>query len=110
MTSQANPAPDPGHLGTRTPGDIATPVPGATGVFRRYRLDFCCGGDMSPALAATRRGPDPAAIGRELLALGLGVATSHPDDPAELARYIVARSRNRAIPSGATGHSDSARA
>jgi regulator of cell morphogenesis and NO signaling len=35
--------------------------------------------------------PDPAAIGPELSVLEPGVAPGHPDDSAELTRYIVAR-------------------
>ncbi len=91
MTPQVNANPDAGNLSTRTLGDLATSIAGATGVFRRHRLDFCCGGDVSLAVAATRRGLDPAAISRELCALEPRVSSVHPGDPTKLTRYIVAR-------------------
>lgn len=39
----------------RSIGEIAATLPGATAVFRRHRLDFCCGGQASLAEAAGRR-------------------------------------------------------
>ena len=33
-------------------GQIAVQLPGATAVFRRLKLDFCCGGQVSLAKAA----------------------------------------------------------
>lgn len=32
---------------TRSLGEIAASLPGATAVFRRHKLDFCCGGSES---------------------------------------------------------------
>jgi regulator of cell morphogenesis and NO signaling len=51
---------------SRTLGQLATELPGATRVFLRYRLDFCCGGHRSLARACQQAGLDPAAIEREL--------------------------------------------
>jgi len=53
-------------LGARTVGDIAASTPGATAVFRRFRIDFCCHGDLDLAAAAARRGVDPAALEQAL--------------------------------------------
>lgn len=58
-----------GSLAERSLGEIAATLPGATVVFRRHKLDFCCGGDISLAIAATRKGLDVSAIVGELSAL-----------------------------------------
>ena len=41
---------------SRTLADIAATLPGATSVFRRRKLDFCCGGRVPLAQAAADRG------------------------------------------------------
>lgn len=46
-------------LWERTVGDIAATLPGATGVFRKFKIDFCCNGDLTLDGAAQRRGADP---------------------------------------------------
>lgn len=56
-------------LADRTLADIATHLPGATAVFRRHKLDFCCGGNARLAEAASARGLAQAGIVRELEAL-----------------------------------------
>ena len=53
----------------RTLGQIAVELPGATAVFRRLKLDFCCGGQVSLALAAGAKGLDVVALLAELGAL-----------------------------------------
>jgi regulator of cell morphogenesis and NO signaling len=53
-------------LRARTVGDIAAAVPGATEVFRRFNLDFCCGGDVALDAAARERGIDIADVERAL--------------------------------------------
>jgi regulator of cell morphogenesis and NO signaling len=57
-------------------GEIASTVPGATAVFRRFRLDFCCHGELSLEAAAARRGIDPAEVEQALAALGPTDATT----------------------------------
>ena len=52
----------------QTLGNLACSVPGATRVFRQYRLDFCCGGDLSLREAARRIEADPQHIADALLA------------------------------------------
>ncbi|RIK87154.1 MAG: iron-sulfur cluster repair di-iron protein [Hyphomicrobiales bacterium] len=64
----------------RTVGDIAATLPGATAVFRRFRIDFCCNGDLDLAAAAQRRGVDQAELERALVALGVETA----DAPAAM--------------------------
>jgi regulator of cell morphogenesis and NO signaling len=46
--------------------DLATSLPAASRVFRRHRLDYCCGGRMSLAEACDRRGLDPATVAAEI--------------------------------------------
>ena len=56
-------------LEQRSLGEIAVSLPGATAVFRRHKLDFCCGGADSLGGAARRKGLDPAPIAAELARL-----------------------------------------
>lgn len=79
-------------LKARTVGEIAAALPGATAVFRKFRLDFCCGGDVALEEAARRRGVEASAVERELAALappdgGAGV----PEDSRALIAQILAR-------------------
>ncbi len=53
----------------RPVGEIAAALPGATAVFRKYKLDFCCGGDVPLAEAAAARGASLATLEAELAAL-----------------------------------------
>ena len=52
---------EPQSMASRSLGDIAASLPGATAVFRRHKLDFCCGGSQSLEHAARHRDIDPAA-------------------------------------------------
>lgn len=78
----ATPAPaapmlPPAGLGARTLSDLAVALPGATAVFRRHKLDFCCGGTVALAEAAAAKGIALAAIEAELTAVA---ATTAPAD------------------------------
>lgn len=73
----------------RTVGDIAATVPGATTVFRRYRLDFCCGGDKPLSEAADSRGVEVDTICRELGNLASDSTVSYPQETDALINYIV---------------------
>lgn len=53
----------------RSLGDLARSIPGATALFHRHRLDFCCGGRTSLREAAAPLGLDAEAVARELAAL-----------------------------------------
>lgn len=50
-------------------GSLAIQIPGATGVFHQYNLNFCCGGHHSLAEAASEKGLDPQLIASELESL-----------------------------------------
>ncbi|MBR0670246.1 iron-sulfur cluster repair protein YtfE [Neoroseomonas soli] len=53
----------------RTLSDIAANLPGATAVFRKRKMDFCCGGGVPLAEAAAAKGLDLASLEAELDAL-----------------------------------------
>jgi regulator of cell morphogenesis and NO signaling len=75
----------------QTLGQIAVQLPGATAVFRRLKLDFCCGGQVSLALAASAKGLDMAALLTELAALQRTEQPLLPSNPAELIGHIFSR-------------------
>jgi uncharacterized protein DUF542 len=73
-----------------TVGEIASTLAGATVVFRKHKIDFCCGGALSLDEAASRRSVNPAVVRRELDAL----ARKPPDiptDSAALCDHLVER-------------------
>ena len=72
-------------------GQIAVQVPGATAVFRRLKLDFCCGGQVSLSQAAADKGLDPSAVLAELSALQRSDAVPEATSPSALIDHIVAR-------------------
>lgn len=78
-------------LRERNVGEIAANLAGATGVFRRYGIDFCCHGDIPLDRAAESGGIAIAAIEEALSALNGGRPADLPDDTAELIDHIVAR-------------------
>ena len=47
-------------LQEQTLGQLATSIPGATAIFHRHKLDFCCKGQQSLAQAAAQKGLDLA--------------------------------------------------
>ena len=91
-------------LWERTVGDIAATLPGATAVFRKFKIDFCCNGDLTLDGAAHRRGVDPDELERALEALGTGAGdTTAPAamDSDELIDHIEAcyhEAHRRALP------------
>ena len=75
---------------TQTVGEIASALAGAAAVFRKHKIDFCCGGGVSLDEAARKRGIDPAAVRRELDALARK-SPDAPTDSAALCDHIVER-------------------
>jgi regulator of cell morphogenesis and NO signaling len=71
--------------------DIALERPGATAVFRRHRIDFCCNGGRSLAEAAALRGVDPTSLAAELDALAPGRIETIPQEPPALIELILTR-------------------
>ncbi|MEZ4299923.1 MAG: iron-sulfur cluster repair di-iron protein [Polyangiaceae bacterium] len=54
-----------------TLGQVATEHPGATHVFLRHRLDFCCGGGRKLGEACAAAGLDPQSVIAEIAAQGV---------------------------------------
>ena len=86
--------PTTGHsdFPSRPIGEIAATLPGATVLFRREKLDFCCGGGATLAEAAARRGTALEPLVAELATL----SPSEPDtitvaETPQLIVHIVAR-------------------
>ena len=82
----------------QTLGNIACSLPGATRVLRQYRLDFCCGGDLSLREAAQRSGVDAQTIVDALDHLGES-AEAEQDwrqaSAAQLIDHLLARFHER---------------
>ena len=72
-------------------GQIAVQLPGATAVFRRLKLDFCCGGQVPLATAAAEKGLDVNAVLSELAALPRPSALPGVSEPGALVDHILAR-------------------
>jgi regulator of cell morphogenesis and NO signaling len=77
-------------LATTPVKDIAIDRPGATAVFLRHKIDFCCNGGAPLAEAAERRGVDLQVLQEELEALGAEPAAP-VQDAAALIHYILER-------------------
>jgi regulator of cell morphogenesis and NO signaling len=76
----------------QTIGQIASDLPGATAIFRRLKLDFCCGGQKSLFFAAKEKSIDIASLVTELGTLqrqSTNDASSLPTD--QLIDLIVSR-------------------
>jgi regulator of cell morphogenesis and NO signaling len=80
---------EPGFA-VRSVADIAATLPGATAVFRRHKLDFCCGGAAPLAEAVAARGADLGTVEAELAALVRAEADA-PADTDALIDLIVTR-------------------
>ncbi len=76
-------------------GTLASQIPGATAVFHKYKLDFCCGGKESLMAAAAKRELDAQQINTELQALSALQNSTHRDwrnaKTEELAYFILER-------------------
>ncbi|HEY4169138.1 MAG TPA: iron-sulfur cluster repair protein YtfE [Reyranella sp.] len=74
-----------------TVGEIAANLPGATAVFRRFGMDFCCKGNVALADSARERGVDLADVERALAALDSGSLPDVPQESASLVDHIISR-------------------
>ena len=72
-------------------GSLAVQIPGATAVFRRLKLDFCCGGQQSLDTACASKGIDALAVLTEIRALQQQKAAPEAPQPAELIDHILQR-------------------
>ena len=81
--------PTSADLAQQTLGEIAVALPGATAVFRRLKLDFCCGGQVRLTEACAAKGLDADALVSELQALVRDDATPVTPEPGALVDHIV---------------------
>ena len=72
-------------------GQIAVDLPGATAVFRRLKLDFCCGGQVPLAQACASKGLDTDAVLAELADLQRDDQAPDAQDAAALVDHILTR-------------------
>ena len=72
-------------------GEMAIQLPGASAIFRRHKLDFCCGGQHSLRAAASAKGLDLDALLAELATLERAPHTASPTEPAALIDFILQR-------------------
>jgi len=72
-------------------GQIAVQLPGATAVFRRLKLDFCCGGQISLRQAALDKNLSLTAVLEELAGLERGGESPQGTAPAALIDHILVR-------------------
>jgi regulator of cell morphogenesis and NO signaling len=72
-------------------GQIAVQLPGATAVFRRLKLDFCCGGQISLREAAADKGLDLDAVLGELAQLQRPTGVAGVSEPGALIDHILTR-------------------
>ena len=88
MTTQTQGA----SLRNRTVGELAATMPGATAVFRRFNVDFCCRGDVALGEAARQLGIDAGDVERELRILeASGAALPESWETGKLIDHILAR-------------------
>jgi regulator of cell morphogenesis and NO signaling len=75
-----------------TVGEIAAALPGATAVFRRFGMDFCCKGNVALEDSARQRGVDVAEVEHALAALdGLSEGEAAPTATPALIDHILMR-------------------
>lgn len=72
-------------------GSLAVQIPGATAVFRRLKLDFCCGGQQSLDSACTSKGLNASAVLDEIRGLQQQEVAPEAPAPAELIDHILRR-------------------
>lgn len=72
-------------------GEIAADLPGASAVFRRFGIEFCCQGHVTLQDAADHRGLDPRAVEAALGALDPDAAPEAPRQTAALIDHIRTR-------------------
>ena len=72
-------------------GQIAVQLPGSTAVFRRLKLDFCCGGQVSLREATANKGLDVAVVLAELATLQRPDTLEGVTEPVALIDHILTR-------------------
>lgn len=88
MTQTANP------LLNQSVGEIAAQLPGASGVFRQFGIEFCCQGHISLADAANYGNLDMAQLEAALAALDPAATPEAPQETGALIDHIQTRYHN----------------
>ena len=78
-------------LRDRNVGEIAVNLAGATGVFRRFGIDFCCHGNVALEQAAKMAGVDLAVLEEALAALDMSRPVEPAEDTGAIVDHIVSR-------------------
>ena len=76
---------------TQSLGSLAVQIPGATAVFRKLKLDFCCGGQQSLEKACTDKQLDLDTVLGEIRALQTQQAMPAAASASELIDHILRR-------------------
>lgn len=72
-------------------GVLAVQLPGATAIFRKLKLDFCCGGQQTLGDACAEKGLDAEQVLQKLRALEHTEELPHTPTPVELVDHILRR-------------------
>ena len=72
-------------------GQIAVNLPGSTAVFRRLKLDFCCGGQLALRTACEQKGLDLDTVLAELAGLDRPAVQAAPQAPSDMVDHILSR-------------------
>ena len=72
-------------------GQIAVDLPGATAIFRRLKLDFCCGGQIPLAQACEQKNLSTAEVLDELARLDRPAVQTTPQSPNDMIDHILER-------------------
>jgi len=72
-------------------GEFAVNIPGATALFRKHKIDFCCGGHISLREAADKKNVNIDSLLLELAKLERVDESGEEKSPSELIDYILTR-------------------
>jgi regulator of cell morphogenesis and NO signaling len=72
-------------------GTLAVQIPGATAIFRKLKLDFCCGGQQTLGDACAEKGLDAAQVIDKLRALHRSEELPSTPTASELVEHILHR-------------------
>jgi|JI9StandDraft_2_1071091.scaffolds.fasta_scaffold52814_2 regulator of cell morphogenesis and NO signaling len=78
-------------LEMRTIGEIAAALPGASAVFRQFRLDYCCGGNVLLPEAAAKRGVSFDVLQAALAELDMPDDAPLPEEAGALIDHVLSR-------------------
>ncbi|MDR6756300.1 regulator of cell morphogenesis and NO signaling [Mycoplana sp. BE70] len=75
----------------KTVSALAAELPGAAELFRRAGINFCCGGNVPLADAASKAGLVPEALVAELEALATAAGRDAPEETGALIDHLISR-------------------